>query len=387
MNVMFFISVHGHGRGGHFNSLHHISNELAVDHQVNIVSIGPGFSPIVSENKNFRTHLYFNGLNIIGFKRQCNALVKQYNPQIIHCFDVGAYNILRLLYSTKKIKIALNLCGGPNPNKFPYVKNLVLFSVENKKWFESSDRYKDSNIALIPNRVSTIQTKILDVIKDDEVFTFVRIARIGKTYEKSIFDSIALIDTLYKRNSNLKLKLFIIGVVECHETLANILKNQYVKNGMVEILTDDKYTNNASKMLYLADAVIGTGRGIMEAASIGLPLLTVNSLSNMPVLITKETFEDAFKTNFSERNIYKNLLEEKNISLIEKLVSDATYYQELSIYTRAIFEQYFDIDNAANKYVNFYKATVTDSKRDLFQDSILILKTLYSFFKSSRKVK
>lgn len=387
MKILFFISVHGHGRGGHFNSLHHIANKLSVEHQVGIVSIGPGHSSIIANNSNFLSHVDFNGINLLELKSKSDEIVKQFNPEIIHCFDVGCYNIVRLLYSTKKMKIALNKCGGPNPKVFPYVKNLVLFSVENKQWFEKDKRYYDANIALIPNRVSKIQTTPLDVLKPDDYFSFVRIARIGKTYKKSIFDSIELIDALYKSNKKLKLKLFIIGVVECPEILSEILNNKYVKDGTVTILTEDKYTIGASKMLYLADSVIGTGRGIMEAASLGLPSLTIDSLSNSPTLITKDTFDDAFRTNFSERNVFSDLTKDKNLTEIETLVSDEEFYQKLSLYTRMIFEQYFDIDQAANRYTEFYESVTISEKKMLLHDAILISKTIYSFLKSSRKVK
>lgn len=387
MNILFFISVHGHGRGGHFNSLHHIVNKLSVEHQVGIVSIGPGHSSIIANNSNFLAHVDFNGINLLQVKSKSDEIVKQFNPEIIHCFDVGCYNIVRLLYSTKKMKVALNKCGGPNPKNFPYVKNLVLFSVENKRWFEKDKRYYDANIALIPNRVAKIQTTTLDVLKPEGYFSFVRIARIGKTYKKSILDSIELIDTLYESNKKLKLKLFIIGVVECPETLSEILNNKYVNDGTVRILTEDKYTIGASKMLYLADAVIGTGRGIMEAASLGLPSLTVNSLSNTPTLITKDTFDDAFKTNFSERNVFPGLTKDKNLKEIETLVSDEEFYQKSSLYTRMMFEQYFDINQAENKYTEFYESVATSKKRALLPDAILILNTIYSFFNSSRKTK
>lgn len=387
MNVMFFISVHSHGRGGHINSLHHIVNKLAKNHNVSVISIGPGSSSFISQNTHFRKHIYFNGVGLLGLKRQCDILIKQNKPQIIHCFDAGVYNIIRLLYSSTKIKIALNLCGGPNPRKFPYVKNLVLFSVENKQWFEKDGRYKKSNIALIPNRVSTIQTKTLDIPKEDEYFTFVRIARIGKAYKKSIIDSINLIELLLKRNSSLKIKLFIIGVVECQNTFSELLKTKLVNDSVVIILTEERHTMNASKMLYLADAVIGTGRGIMEAASLGLPTLTINSLNNTPVLITSNTFYDAFRTNFSERNVFSKVSNEENITEIEKLISDKNFYNELSLYVEGKFKKYFDIEYASSRYIGFYNDAELSSKRLIIEDSFLILKSLYNFFRSSKKIK
>lgn len=385
MNVMFFISVHGHGRGGHFNSLHHIANKLAEDNQVGIVSFGPGFSPVISENSNFIAHIDFNGLNILSLKLKIDRIIKKNRPNIIHCFDVGSYNIIRIFYSPRKNKIALNKCGGPNPIKYPYVKNLVLFSTEDMQWFQQDKRYNDSNIVLIPNRVSKIKTKPSDIQKTDGYFTFLRIARIGKNYKKSILDSINLIELLLERNNSLKVKLFIIGVVECTETLSEINNSKLVENGVVIILTDKKYTVNASKMLYLADAVIGTGRSVMEAASLGLPVLTINSLNKTPVLIDIGTFDDAFKTNFSERNIFPNVVNEENILKIESIISDRDFYEQVSFFINNKFIKYFDVEHASIKYLRFYKNLKLSSKMITAKDFIMFLKSLYGFLKSSKR--
>lgn len=387
MKILFFISLHRHGRGGHLYSLYHIANELSSIHQVGIVSIGPGDNSTISLNTNYICHINFDGVSLLGFKRKSSRVIKEFNPDVVHCFDVTSYNVIKLFYPLNRFKIALNKCGGPNRIEFPYVKNLVLFSIENKQWFESNKRYKDTNINLIPNRVSKVATSSSDIEKPEGFFSFVRIARIGKSYKKGILDSIALIDILYKKNKKLKLKLFVIGVVECQETLSEILKSKYVTNGTVVILTDDKYTKNASKMLYLADAVIGTGRGVMEATSLGLPTLTMNSLGHMPVLITKYIFDDAFKTNFSERNSFPSLDKYKNISDIEKMIVDTDFYQEISLYMNFIFKEYFDVSQAPRKYEEFYNSITDNGKAIVISDSILTLKTLYRFFKSSRKIK
>lgn len=382
---MFFISVHGHGRGGHFNSLYHIANKLAEENKVGVVSIGPGFSPVISESSNFVTHIDFNGLNFFRLKFKVDRLIKKHKPNVIHCFDVGSYNILRMIYSPRKNKIALNKCGGPNPIKYPYVKNLVLFSIEDMEWFKKNKRYNDSNIFLIPNRVSKVKVKSLDIQKVDGCFTFLRIARIGKTYKKSILDSISLIELLLERNKSLKVKLYIIGVVECIDTLSEIKENKLIENGTVVILTDDKYTVNASKMLYLADAVIGTGRSVMEAASLALPVLTINSLNNIPVLVDIDTFNDAFRSNFSERNIFPKIENEGNILKVEKVISDMEFYDEVSSYINNKFIEYFDIESASVNYSDFYKGLSLSNKKIAFEDFVLFLKTLYGFFKSSKK--
>lgn len=387
MKILYFIAFASHGRGGHVHSLSHISNEISNIHDTGIVSIGSGNNSTISMNPNYITHIYFNGLNLFKLKKTTKKIIDEYEPDIIHCFDIASYNIIALLYLNSNYKIVLTKCGGPNPThpyKYPYIHNLILFSNENKIWFENNPRYQNSNISLIPNRVNKITTETLDIIKPKNYFSFVKIARIGPTYKQSIIDSIHLIDKIHEKNNNLKIKLYIVGVIEDMKVFEEISLNKHVINGTVTLVTADKYTKEASKMLYLADAAIATGRGVMEAASLGLPVLTIDSEQAIPILLTKDTFKDAFKTNFSGRNIFHNTSD--NLADIEKLILDETYYQDISNYMKLMFEKHFDIKKASDRYNMFYHSCTNNLKFPLYHlNTLHALKSLYSFFKHSLK--
>ncbi|MCC3308768.1 glycosyltransferase [Psychrobacter sanguinis] len=388
MKILFFISVLKHGNGGHLYSLLHISNIISKKHDVGVISIGPGDSRNICNNPHHIVHIDFNGLNLLKLKSTIDKTIKDFQPDIFHYFDVASYNVIAPLYPRWATKTVLNKCGGPNPkkeNEFPHVHNLVLFSLENQIWFESNSNYRNTVTTLIPNRVAKINTddKSTDINKPQDAFTFVKIARIGQTYKSSILDSINLLDILYKRNSKLRIKLFIIGVVEDNEVLEDIILNEHVKNGNVVILTEDKYTYNASKMLFLADATISTGRGVMEAASLGLPVLTINSQSHIPVLLTQDTFEQAFKTNFSGRNIFPSLDNNENLSNIENLITNSRFYENISAYMNIVFDKYFNIEKALDKYENLYNSICNDNKKKFQFSPMRTILTLRTFYKKS----
>ena len=385
MKILFFISLLGHGRGGHVHSLYHISNEIACKHEVGIISIGPGDNSTISKHPKYITHINFNGYELLSLKRSINNVLNDFQPDIFHFFDANSYNVVTLLYPRKILKTVINKCGGANHNRYPYINNLVLFSMENKIWFENNKRYKNTKITLIPNRVAQISPTYLGVNKPEGYFSFAKIARIGLTYKDSIIDSINLIDTLYKKNHTLKIKLFIIGVVEDQKLLEEILANEHVKNGTVILLTEDKYTKEASKMLYLADAVIATGRGVMEAASLALPVLTIDSKTNTPVLLTDDTFNDAFKTNFSPRNTFPNLKPSDNIGKIEKLTTDSAFYKENSAYIKDIFDNHFNVQKASYKYEELYRTIIDHKYRFLSLNTLYACKSIYHFYKNSPK--
>lgn len=385
MKILFFISVHGHGRGGHVHSLNHISRRLGEENDVSIISIGPGKSDIIESNPHFRKHINYKGFDILKLRRVIKNEIKIFSPDIYHCFDVGSYNIIRLIISSKKHRIVLNKCGGPNPVEFPYVKNIILFSKENQEWFEGQNKYKKTNVFLIPNRVIPLELRpdFHPINKEKNDFIFVRICRIGNTYKKSILDSMNLISKLYESNF-INIKLYIIGVVEDEDVLKDLKYNEHVVNGRIVFLTQSVYTSEASKMLYLADAVIGTGRGLMEAASLKKPILAIDKNKDIPVLLDENHFMDAFKTNFSERNVFKNLNANDNLDSISKLIYDLKYYNKISSFSYQCFNMYFNIDKVNELYKSAYKESDTFSRK-ILNDSLMIFKTIFRFYISFQK--
>lgn len=383
MKILYFISVHGHGRGGHFHSLNHISKKIGEDHVVKIISFGPGKSDIIESNPHFLRHIDFNGLNIFKLRKIIKQETRQFRPDIYHCFDEGSYNIVRLIVSSTKNILVLNKCGGPNPTYFPHVKNLILFSLENQEWFKNQKKYKNTNIHLIPNRVKPLKLHpdFKPVEKNPADFIFIRICRIGHTYKKSIQDSINLISKLLEYNIK-NVKLYLIGVVQDTDVFEEFNNHAFSKSGHLTILTESKYTNEASRMLYLADAVIGTGRGLMEAASLGKPLLAINKNGEIPVLLNELNFDDAFRTNFSERNVFPGFKNNDNIKSISKIVNDKVSYNENCSFVIQSFEKYFSLEKAKEAYPKAYKVSKT-SKRKLISDLPFILRSILGFYSSS----
>src|SRR5690554_1825731 len=108
------------------------------------------------------------------------------------------------------------------------------------------------------------------------------------------------------------------------------------------MITDSKYTAKASDMLYLADAVIATGRGVMEAASLAKPILTPAKNADLPILVNQSNFKGFFDTNFSERNSVSDANLVTNISDIKKLVIDKEFYAKSSELSKDYFEEYFN---------------------------------------------
>jgi glycosyltransferase involved in cell wall biosynthesis len=384
MKIIFFTSILKHGNGGHHYDLLEISSELAKKNRIGIIVLGSGNEELFLQSPYFIKKIPFNGLNLLHAKRSIQKIIDKFNADIYHCFDEVSYNVIRLLISSKNYKLIVNKCGGPNPERFTYprVLNLILFSEENLKWFKKQQKYQVSKTHLIPNRVKAVSPKknFYPIKKKSGQFVFMRICRISLSYRKSILDSMRLVQMLNSINIP-NVKLYIIGVVEDSGLFRKLKLHHLVQKGGTIFHTEPVYTKEASKMLYLADAVIGTGRGLMEAASLGKPILTINAKDNIPVLLDKTNFRGAFKTNFSERNEFTNYSRNENIKNIKRLVKDGGYYAEMSKFSKETFQEYFNIDKVLEAYPTVYRKAITGERR-LINDSFLIVRSFLRFFKS-----
>lgn len=389
MKVLYLISIKSHGRGGHVHSLNHITNALAKNIEIGICTIGTGKSHILESSPHFIKHIPFNGLSVFSTKKEIQNIISSFEPNIVHCFDIDVFNIFSLLFDTNKYKVILNKCGGPNPKEHPYAKNIILFSYENLMWFRKNKKFDNSLIELIPNRVNK---SLLDlnytnekIIKKDD-FCFVRISRIGDAYKESIKNSIELISTLIEKGVK-NVHLYLIGVVENSQVFDEL--QELAKHKPVSFITENEYTSNASKMLYLADAVIATGRGIMEGTSLGIPILTPAANSSIPILVTEDNFETFFKTNFSQRNVAdeKELL--INLQNIIELIRNDDYRRELKQFSEKAYIDYFDVEGGENKYLDFYKVVLEQKKSKNMDISIYNrkyqLKALYNLYRKAKR--
>lgn len=377
MKILFFISNVGHGRGGHLHSLNTISREIGKYMDVGIVSIGNGKSPVIQGNPYFKAQISFDGYSLLKFRTKLLNILEVEKPDVLHTFDEKAFNLL-MFFVANKYPFVHTKCGGPNPINFPLVDNLIVFSVENFNWFKKNERFRKTNIYLVPNRVRPVVVEPREnLLKDENFFTFMRIARIASPYKKSITDSIDMINRINKESSIAK--LYVVGVVQDAKVYQEL--KTYAKDSNVCFLSDHEYTTEASKMLYLADAVVATGRGVMEAASLGLPVLTPASNSSYPVLLTGENINNFFETNFSQRNRASTADLEKNWNNILNMINNKAAYEVFGDLVLKFFAENFDVGSIYERYIQVYNTAVQDKMyRSKFLDIKYRLKALYGFF-------
>ena len=387
MKICYFISTLGHGRGGHFYSLKVTAESLKQKVECVIINIGIFNSPVI-DSANVKTYnVRFTGLNLLSAIRKLSRIVRHEKADVFHAFDTNSYFFARLMGSAYKKPVVLTRCGGPNPNRYyPYASDLIAYSTENEDFFKKERKFTTTRIYLIPNRISRFKSDFtrIDSIRsrlDSKSKIFLRISRFSSGYKVSIVQCINLINRL--NEDGYLCQLVLIGAIEGKEVFDEIAQFQ---NEKIKIFYGDEYTVCANELIDIADFVIGTGRGFMEAASKGKILLTPLMNCKYPLLVTEKNFGKVFATNFSPRNQIENYDEDENYKTIVRVLCDESLMANMKERSKLLFDKFFDIDAVVDKYCDIYR-TVTYSKNirafDMALNMYTCLKTFISYYRGS----
>jgi len=381
MKILFLIASinsKSQGLGGHYQSLMHTANELSIENEVVVINIGNQKSESLSKSS-LKVNFVKGGLlDIVKTYNKLKAIACQENPDVIHAFDRIAHFWGRFLSHEFKVNYVLTKCGGPNSPYFPYSKNLIVFSQENLEHFKLSSKFNKSNIFLVPNRVKSFEDDSLRIKRihekiDDDHFKFLRITRISKFYKKS---SIQLVDLVNKLNEEgLKCCAIFVGIVQ-DETILEELKRLGGKNA--HFFNDIDFSQNAKEIISVADAVLGTGRSLMEATSKGKVVLCPAENTRYPVLLNDKIFDIAFHYNFSERIKVKQKDEITSLDAIKEIITSENFKNQAEEFSLKMFNTYFNIEKAPELfrevYAMPYKKSATKLK-DILLHFALIVRT------------
>lgn len=367
-NILFTIWTYKKGIGGHYYSLGAAVDSFAENGQdVRVINFGKFMAPSLLNIKDKVCFFKINKFNLLYiiyiFARYC--ITNKIN--IIHCFDFYSYYVSLLIGYILNISIVVTYPGGPNrtgnSSYLPSISNLICFSNENYDFFAANaGRLNIKNISLIKNRV---KPPVIDHDKINELkalvdydlydFVFLKIARIGQYYKDSIIEAINLAKVLEEYQSK-RVLLIIIGVIE-DAAIYSELEVLAKRHTNIKFITSNKYIYNASAVLDICDAFIGTGRGVLEAISLGKYALTSAIESSIPVLITPDNIDTFAYYNFSTRSQADTT---NNIQKIVDMISDTTYV-DYSCSTKEYCKINYSYSEIYPKYLEFYSNIYQDS--------------------------
>jgi hypothetical protein len=225
----------------------------------------------------------------------------QFVPTIVHAYDNKSYFFARLIAHRHRAKRFLTKPAGPNPGlAFPYCPDTVCFSAENLSALRSRRRLRTGRLHFIPNRVafpapdSARIATLRTLIGPGDVL--LRICRIGEYHRRSIEQTLALARLM--RTEGIHVRAVIVGAPDSSPALESLRARAEAGDLFI---TGSLYTVDSAALLDIASYVVGTGRGVVEAAMrerlVFVPLVD----ADVPVLVTPSNWRTLSLANFSAR--------------------------------------------------------------------------------------
>lgn len=342
------------GYGGHYYSLKTLIDALPATTMWHVVLIGGLRSPLFHEDDPKVDYIDFNGSNLGTASVRVCEVIRSFQPDVIHSFDAGSFLFARYAAMKLKTGVVLTKCGGPNPKwYYPASKHLITYSRENQEHFEKRRRRSHRSTYFMPARVVRVEPDFTRVaalreMHDKNGTTIMRIGRICRQYERGLLQMIKLIKRL--RRDGIGAHGIIIGTVQDMSTYKKVME---AGGSVVSVYTEDEFTRKASQLYPVADAVIGTGRSLMEASAFGKFLMSPMSIGDIPVAVTEGNFMDLERTNYSNRNSLANYDEEANYNVIRRVLTDREAMSDAQLFSKRLFDRY-NIRNAIPALMRIY---------------------------------
>ncbi len=359
--ILFVMSAYSGsttGQGGHYYSARDVASVLQAEWpgaEVQILVLGDILPAAIGGGSLEYVHVSPAGKGLREYCREVLASAERLRPTIVHAHDNKSYFFARLIARRHRAKRFLTKPAGRDPRAgFPYCPDIVCYSAENLEALRSRRRLRASRVHLIPNRVILPApaperiAALRERIGPGDVL--LRICRIGDYHRTSIEKTLLLARLM--RTRGMDVRAVIIGALESRAVLESLRKEAGSGDLFV---TEPAFTVDAAALLDLATFVVGTGRGVIEAAMrrrwVFVP---VGGEASMPALVAPSNWRMLSATNFSVRSPDPRGAGRSDLSLLEELLADGgragAFLDELST---ALGDAYGPVEIPA-RYADLY---------------------------------
>ncbi len=350
-SVLKLVTCGRGGAGGHYYSLRDIGGALA-DAGVPVVGVfSSGLKRPATKFEGLHAE-FFEDTVRDGSPRTVAALlgaIRRLRPDVLHSYDAPALLYARVAGAIAGLPVVHTQCGGPNPRfglMLPVVRDLVLFSRENLSFYEALRRFRRTRLHLLPGRVRSVHTspeRVAELrarldLRPDEV-VFLRINRLVGHYERSSMAVLELGRRLRARG--LPVRVVVVGTAQ-DPAVAERVRAAAAPEGF-DVISEERFTRNAAELIDVADVLLGTGRGLMEAASLGKPLLCPLADRPLPALVTADNVEALGADNFSPRCTLPDG-EDALLEAVARVVASPKARVAAGAFSREAFERSFRVD-------------------------------------------
>lgn len=374
------------GRGGHYYSALTISKELAKLHQIEIVNIGDFYAPALDQSNVSVNYVDLTFKSKIKLDRQpLLRALKSKNPDVVIAFDKPSAIISRRLCVELSIGFLVVKPGGKWSACYPNNAFQIHFSPQDAQKAIQRSHYGKHNIACIPNRVSIPKQdwsaikqlrNELEIQSNDLIL--ICISRIDEAYRKKFESAIKL--SHFLRKKGYPARLIIVGFCKSKELFEDINKSI---SKLDAVLTSEKYTKNASRLLKIAPINVGAGRGFMEGCALGQYMLAINNREALPVSVSEENFSYFFEENFSMRVEFP-INHEKNKKKILEIANKCLKGEIEDKFSKNCFNQFFSTEEIIPLYTNVLELAKKSPEKwniDILVDEYHFIKFIIRFLK------
>lgn len=371
MKVLFVTEVgDATGIGGHIYSVQALIRALAPTIDCRTVILGGAPCPALEALPWRPLQIPFQG-NRLRLRELARFMdhVRQEKPDVIHAFEPTTCAFARVAAGRLGCGLVYTKCGGPNPlhrfpwSYFPRVPRLIVFSRENEDYFKERRDFRHARIWRIPNRVNEVEpdadkVAALRARLDPARPVILRVGRISPSYEKTAASSIRLVQRLAA--DGIPVQLVFLGAVHDADAEKRI-RDALGEHGVV--VSDPEWVGQASALLDAGDLIVGTGRGLMEAAARRRVLLAPTRSGQLPALVNERNWQALFDANFSERSEIPAWDEAQNYADIQRVLTDPEYRLRLATFGRELYEKHFALSGAVDLYRSIYAEAAHPGRR------------------------
>lgn len=353
--ILYVIVSRGAGTGGHHISLRDLATRMRAHADVHIAAVAVRPPPALDGVPGVRW-LPHSPWRVDRTMAGLVSLCRELRPTVIHSYDGYALRMARVLSVLFDVPLVHTQCGGPTAKRHvPRAPDVVVFSTENLRGMSEQLRMRRCRLHHIPNRVEPVTPDParvealrahLGLAPDDLVV--MRVNRFVAPYEPVMRQTLALAERL--RLAGLPARAVLLGSEDQPQTVARIAALAGASDRLVH---DPRYTRRAAELLPLGDLVVGTGRGLMEAASLARPIFASVAGRTLPALVDEDTLEPLFDANFSPRAVLPDD-DEALAARALAVAGDPARRALAGAWARRTFETRFDVAAAVTRHLAIY---------------------------------
>lgn len=347
--------------GGHYRSASAIAGLLQSDYEVILLNFGARPSPVM-QVPGLETLFYEGSTERPGpLRARIADLMRQQSVRAVVAFDQKAGELIRPLARRMKVGLVLVKPGGGQPRLYyPKMDHNIVFMATDKTWMEARNP-PHSRVLMAAGRTYEPEQDLAaqaalraEVGLCDKDMAILRIGRIEPHYGAVNRSALALAGRL--RAEGLPARLVLVGTAESAEEHAALMA---LKGPEDAILNDERFTDRASKLLGMFRFTVGTGRGFMEAASMGQVMFcgSQDAAHDLPLLVTNDNLHRFFEDNFSPR-IKPDIDPAGNLVRILEMALDPVRQTALASAARGWYEEYFSAETARRTYIDAIEGAV-----------------------------